>query len=440
MKLCLAIVVCLSAIGWNSVDAATCTLTYPSCVSTDFTSEGCNQTTKTCICNGDNVPIPTGCAKKLDPMVIKDTNYTNEIFPGSTLTMLNCSTPEIGATYQWSVNGAAISGATSMQYGVNMAGNYTCTITIGTDSATSPGFMLTAVAAPGPATAPEVTNIPTSAAPGATIDVRCSNIPLGAKYKFKVGLGTPTTTVTHSTSNMNISCVLDPQGTNFTQNMMSPTVPWNTTNAADITAAMISPAGTLNYKTGTPVIVTCSTTPPAQYMLSGTNMITYTFQDSANPNAAAVNNQYTVPGTAGNHTIMCSAKYTGMTAKNSTSTTVMFSDNYIQAPNLMSSNGGQPVANSSRLTLTCGDSQTAAGGVSYLWYKDGTAISRQRDRIIQYGSFQNSDAGKFYCTAVKGTYQVNSNDVTIVSGADGLRVLGFTALLILVALTCSRIF
>lgn len=55
---------------------------------------------------------------------------------------------------------------------------------------------------------------------------------------------------------------------------------------------------------------------------------------------------------------------------------------------------------------------------SYVWIKDGLTIPRQKDRTIQLGNFQSSDAGKYACTVSKDAYTVSSGELDITSNGE----------------------
>jgi hypothetical protein len=460
LKLCLAIVVCLSAIGYQSVQAVNCTKgSTTDCVASDFTSANCVGGQCSCKDTVNFLIIPTGCAEKLKkPQVTYAPGRTREFLVGQSPPTLTCLTTETDVQFSWEKDGTVMGGANSVNYTFPNstavgAGSYVCAITDGLEIVKSDPVSFTAIPTnAGPTTPPVVDGIPTSAASGARITPLCTGIPLGATYQFQLTLGpskgTPTDIVTQSDADMGeITCKIN--NTVDTINATSVPKPWNPTVVADIEVATVtitaatvtsSSAVTQYFNAGTTVTATCVTTPESQFVVVGTapaTNIAYVFTDSANTAAAPTGNTYTVTPANGTHTITCYAAYGGKANKTSAAVTVTFNSS-ITAPVLASDPKPAVVSLGSRLFLTCGDDKKAQG-VTYTWTKDNKPISRQRDRIIQYSKFTQADAGKYVCTAILTPATVVSNTVDVKAAANSLHVLGSTLLLALVALANSKI-
>jgi hypothetical protein len=449
MKLCLAIVVCLSAMAWRPTYAVNCSAkTSFTCVESDFTLATCNLTTGACDCYNNNVytAIPTGCARKLQNPSLKTVDYmSQEFFPGSPV-QLYCRPSDEATMFVWRRDGKVITGVTSGLYNItglddDKTGGFTCRVVDGTEqSEDSNTVVITEVSQLGLKELAIVSDIPPYAVVGDTIDVKCSKIPFGATYKFMIDNNPKLVdTVTHDPKIKNITCVIDvPQGyTNTIKNMTGVTASVYIQDANDIYNVRIYPGLDQTYRTGTPVNVTCETEPEEKY-LAGGNTVTYTFMDYSNGSAIAYGNVYPVLSTTGSHKIACSAKYGNKAPKFSYNITVEFSDKYLATPVLSASS--TTVAIGSNLVLTCVDGRDGPRDVYIYWTKDDKIIPRQRDRIIQFGDFQESDAGRFACTAIKDRSTAVSNEITVRANADSLRALGSTLLLVLVAMATSKIF
>jgi hypothetical protein len=445
MKLCRAIMVCLSAMAWRPTYAVNCSAkTSFTCVESDFTLATCNRTTGACDCYNNNVytAIPTGCAEKLQkPSLITVDGRSSEFYPGSPV-QLYCRTIDEVTTFVWRRDGHIITGVASGRYNItgpdtDKTGRFTCQVIDGAEqSEQSDTLGITAVSQPGPKNKPQVSMQTYSAAQGAAVDARCVNIPYGATYKFKIDSNpNPVTTVTQGANIQNIACVIDDQQ-GYTANMTGDSRSIWTVD--DTISVNTDPSSHQTYRTGTPVNVTCRTEPQESYLLAGGNTVTYTFTDYGNASAIAYGNVYPVLSTTGSHTIACSAKYGNKAPKQSDNVTLEFSDTYLATPVLSASS--TTVAIGSSLVLTCVDGRDGPRDVYIYWTKDDKIIPRQRDRIIQFGDFQESDAGRFACTAIKDRSTAVSNEITVRADADRLRALGSASLLVLVALVTSKIF
>uniref|UniRef100_A0A0B6ZEK4 Ig-like domain-containing protein n=1 Tax=Arion vulgaris TaxID=1028688 RepID=A0A0B6ZEK4_9EUPU len=449
VKLCLLLTIYLNLFGSHLVFGATCTSeTNLTCVATDFTLATCVK--ETCNCKPDYLPIPTGCtAKLLKPILKLQPGRTAEFLPGADVE-LTCSTLETGAvTIEWRRNNEEVKGVNSKDYVIKggdddiKIGSFSCLVRVDSLSLVSEPsdpteITLANLTIAAESVTPELIfpNQPTDAVPGAVHDAVCSQIPYGVSSKFMFNGTEVVEFVTQDTS-ANFSCILNPyKGVEFIHNE-SASVGVPSRDATEIISVKLNIQESSFYKTGTKVSVSCSIEPSLGLLKD----VTYTFQVE-DPDASAgeifVNKEHSVESVAGkpkNVSITCNATLNSNNPVSSITATLIFSDDYITTPNLIASKNEVKVGSS--VYLTCGEHDTR--DVTYTWTKDNQVISRQRDRIIQYGNYQDADKGKFYCTAIRDTYQAVSNTVEVKSNAQTLHVLGST-ILILVAVVTAKIF
>ncbi|RUS70199.1 hypothetical protein EGW08_022043, partial [Elysia chlorotica] len=106
MKLVLAICMFLGIVGqFCQVEAVTCHEDKIACLKTDFTTETCDKTSKTCKCVAGYAPTLEGCIKKPEkPTVDLDGIHNDEALEGKDI-ILTCK-GEAASEYKWYKDGA----------------------------------------------------------------------------------------------------------------------------------------------------------------------------------------------------------------------------------------------------------------------------------------------------------------------------------------------
>ncbi|BFZ04842.1 hypothetical protein BsWGS_07881 [Bradybaena similaris] len=426
----------------DQASAAVCSQDIPRCEKTEYTLDTCDKASLMCGCRYKYMPIPTGCASRpLTPTVKLEPGRINQFVPGATVKLI-CSTSESGnLTFVWRKDWKLLSNQTGQELLLQGAdadklGKFSCMVNdtdvnLISDESSQQEIVTLDATTVNPIVS---VNPQTFAAPGVELDVRCERIPYGANYKFKLyPSGSLVDSVKQNSTQTRVACLLaNVTGVTWTQPESLPSsLP---SDATDIQSVTIVPVTNIVVRDGAPVTFTCLTVPEEKFLLTTASPITYTFQDNGVTSTSSVGNTYTLTSDVGVNTVRtvsCAAKYGNKAEQTSRTVTVTFSYTYMRTPILMTSQTEVP--SGGLLVLTCLGDPT----VTYSWLKDGQAIPRQADRIIQYGNFQPSDAGTYVCTTSTGFYNTSSKEVVVRSNAPELRHLASTVTVLLAVICCN---
>jgi hypothetical protein len=264
------------------------------------------------------------------------------ICSGSTGSMSVYST--LGYSYQWKLNGAAISGAISYLYTTTVAGSYTCTITNACGSYTTPAVVLTT----GTLTTATITaGGPVSFCPGGSV-VLSSNTGTGYTYQWYNNgalISGATSSSYTATIGGTYACKITSGTCNLTSNLINVTVTGP--------VAVITPAGSTTICSGTSV--TLNTTAGAT---------SYQWKRN-NVNLSGATSASFTTSTAGSYTVVVTSSCGSATS----------------APLVISViNNPTPTITAIGPTTFCaGQSVTFTAntftGVTYQWQKNSTNIS-----------------------------------------------------------------
>jgi gliding motility-associated-like protein len=296
---------------------------------------------------------------QFSPEVTTNNNIVT-ICPGTSLT-LNATA---GQSYQWSLNGQAINGATNQSYTATQAGVYTVAINNGVCTSTTLPFTISVFN-------PVVTsaNGVTSVCPGASVTLTATQ---GASYQWFLN-GTPiagatnqtfdaTQAGTYSVSVNNGNCAVT--SGNFVLSTFSPTV--SSTSGSDL----LCPGGNivLNATAGTSY----------QWQLNGVNL-------------AGETNSNLIANEPGNYTVIVN---NGVCSSTSAVFTVSF-----YTPVITGAGGSNQICQGGTLVLT------ASNGVSYQWQLNGVDIPGATN-----ASYTATQAGTYNVVVNNGSCTVSSSN------------------------------
>ncbi len=334
-------------INGNSISGAT-SPTYTATISGNYTATATNaggtsaQSTPTSVTVNPNPPTPT----------ITAGGNTSFCAGGSVVLTANASG---ASSYQWFLNGGAISGATSQTYTASAAGSYSVTVTnsAGCGSASSLATSVTVLPAPA---APGITaSGPTTfCAPGSVI---LNAVASGASsYQWYLNgnsiAGATANTYT-ATASGNYTLVV----TNAGGCSSPPSTPTSVTVNPSAATPTISASGPTTFCSGGNVALTANATNATSYKwffngssISGATTNSYT---------ASANGAYTVSIVDAN----------GCVSALSSPTTV--SINPTPATPTITAGGNTPLCQGQSVTLTANGS----GALVYQWYLGGTQVA-----------------------------------------------------------------
>ncbi len=264
---------------------------------------------------------------------ISSTNNATTFCPGSTLTL----TSSVGTSYQWTLNGTNIPGATNQTYDVTQAGTYAVSISDGTCNATSTNFVVTEIV-------PTVTSTGgvNTLCPGSSLTLTSS---VGVSYQWQLN-GTAIAGAINQSYDVTI-------GGSYTV-IVNDGVCTSTSVAfvvTEIVPTITSAGGTNQLCPGSTLTLTSSVGISYQWQLNGTNI------------AGATNQTFDVTQ-GGSYTVVV----TDALNTSCISTSVAFVITEI-VPTITSATGAGILCPGSFLTLT------ASAATSYQWLLNGNPIA-----------------------------------------------------------------
>ncbi len=344
---------------------------------------------------------------------------------GATVTFTAAASGTPAPTYQWSLNGTAIAGATSATLSLSnvqssAAGNYAVVATNSAGTVTS-------------STASLVVNAAT-AAPTFTTQPASQTVSVGATVTFTAAAsGTPAPTYQWSLNNTAIA-----GATSATLSLSNV----QTSAAGNYAVVATNSAGTVTSSTASLVVNAATpttaapafTTQPASQAVSVGTTVMFTASASGTP---APTYQWSLNGTAiagatsatlslsnvqsssaGNYTVV--ATNTAGTATSSTASLVVNATTpATTAPAFTTQPASQTVNTGATVTFVATASGTPAP--TYQWSLNGTAIAGATSATLSLSNVQTSAAGNYTATATNDAGTITSNTATlIVTAAAGL--------------------
>ncbi len=325
---------------------------------------------------------------------------------GQTATFAVVASGTAPLSYQWQMNGAAISGATGTSYTTpatttsNSGSTFSVVVTNSTGSATSSAATLTVNPAP---VAPSITTQPASATvtagQTATFTVVASGTaPLSYQWQLNGAAISGATAASYTT----------PATTTANSGSKFVAVVTNSTGSATSSAATltVNPAPVAPSITTQPasVTVTAGQTATFTVVASGTAPLSYQWQLNGAAISGATGTSYTTPATttanSGSKFVVVVTNSTGSATSNAATLTV---NPAVTAPSITTQPASQSVTAGLTATFTVAASGTAP--LTYQWQKNGTAVS-------------NGTASS-YTTPVTTTADNGSTFVVVVTNSAG---------------------
>ncbi|MBS1630199.1 MAG: hypothetical protein JST27_09095 [Bacteroidetes bacterium] len=313
------------------------------------------------------------------------------ICSGNSVTL--CAPSGATMTYQWYNGATAIAGATGNCYTATTAGNYSVQVTNANTGCTAKSAV----------TAVTVNTLPTvSISAGGPINIcngdsvvlsSTTNAGAGAIYQWYDGttaIGAPQGTGPSFTAKSSGSFHLEVTKANGCTGISTPI----TVNVTTVPGT-VTPSGTTTFCTGGSVQL-CAPTSGAG------SPYTYQWYSSGSAISSATSSCYTA-STSGIYTVTVSSASTGC-ATTSTSTTVTVG----AAPSsAITPSGSVVLCSSGSVTLTT----NSAPGLSYQWYKNGTAITGANSSTLVVSNIASLGSGN-YTVNVSITLTPSCNSTT----------------------------
>src|SRR5271154_646127 len=295
---------------------------------------------------------------------------------GQTATFTVAASGTAPLTYQWLMNGAAISGATVTSYTTpatttaNSGSTFAVVVTNSTGSITSNAATLTVNPAP---VAPSITTQPASvtvtAGQTATFTVVASGTaPLTYQWQLNgaaISGATGTSYTTPATTTANSGSKYVVVVTNSTGSA--------TSNAGTLTVNPAPVAPSISTQPAS-VTVTAGQTATFTVVASGTAPLTYQWQQNGAAISGATGTSYTTPATttanSGSKFVVVVTNSTGSATSNAATLTV---NPAVTAPSITTQPASQSVTAGLSATFTVAASGTAP--LTYQWQKNGTTVS-----------------------------------------------------------------
>ena len=315
------------------------------------------------------------------------------VMVGGSVTFNVTATGTAALSYQWSLNGTEISGATSSSYSIpNVqtadAGTYTVTVSNGTlPDATSSGATLTVSAAP---IAPTITAQPQSqsvtAGQSVTFSVTATGtVPLSYQWSQNGVVISGATSSAYS-----IPSVQAANAGTYTVTISNGTLP-NATSigaALTVTAAPVAPTITAQPQ---PQTVTAGASVTFGATATGTAPLAYQWYLNGNPISGATSSSYIIsnvqPANAGTYTVTVSNGISPNATSNGAALTVNVS------PSITAQPKSQTVMTYASVTFSV--TATGTAPLSYQWSLNGTAISGATSSSYTISNVQAANAGTY---------------------------------------------
>ena len=330
---------------------------------------------------------------------------------GGSATFTVVATGTTTLNYQWSKDGAAISGATSASFNLASvrstdAGSYTCVVGNSAGSATSSAATLTVTsAAVAPSIATQPVNATATVGGSVTFSVVANGtVPLSYQWQKSGTAISGATSASYSIASVqtadagSFSCVV----TNSVGSVTS------TAAVLTVSSATIAPTVT-NQPASTSAVSGGSVT--FTVVASGTAPLSYQWYKGVAAISGATTASYAIPSVqttdAGSYT--CIVSNSAGTATSMAATLTVTSG--VTLPTITSQPISASVAAGEKVMFTTSASGTTP--LTYQWQKSGTAISGATSASYAIASAQTTDAGSYTCVVTNSGGFVTSAVATL---------------------------